>query len=353
MTHSAQPPHRGTSTRRWISILGLFALVVLLLGALMMASGLNVQTLWSTVAGVGVPTLCVLMAGTFGHMLFGALKWRLVMKKTGTPSLASERFGFFFFYTCLGSALSQFLTVYLSVATIRGLAVRRHHEASFVSGAASSGFEQMMDAYVLVFMVPPAIAAVFLGGGLVQLAALFTSALLSGALLVWFIPYSGLTRTIPDALARRRWRPIQKLGAALQHAERADLFDGQLLHRLLLFSVLRYVSIFARTAALAFAVLPDLSFRQAATAFALVQSSQLLALTPGNLGITEWSWAGVLVALGARFDESVQFAIALRVLVSVSVLLMLVLACLWFLGRMPNSVDGVRPVAKANNRQPR
>ncbi len=323
--------------------MGAVAVVAVLFGALAVFADVDAQAVWSAMRGVESMTLVAMLVGTLGHMVFGALKWRLVVRRVGSRSIASASFDFFLFYTCLGAALSQFMTVYLSSATVRGFAAKHHHDSSFLSGAASSGFEQSMDACVLLLMALPIVVVLVLGGDLLHVVIGCASALLVGAVLLWTLARSGLAGIAADRLAAFTWRPIRALGSMLQRARDVGLFDGGLLLRLLALSILRYLSIFLRTAALAFALLPGLTLRDIAATFALVQSAQIAAITPGNLGIAEWTWAGILVGFGFQFDQAVQFAIILRVLGYALLLMVLALAWLTFRTRMAARGTGNQP----------
>jgi uncharacterized membrane protein YbhN (UPF0104 family) len=58
----------------------------------------------------------------------------------------------------------------------------------------------------------------------------------------------------------------------------------------------------------------------AAQGFTLVQGTQLAALTPGNLGLQEWGWTGVLFWQGYGAEAGLEFALVLRVIGLVSLI---------------------------------
>ena len=97
----------------------------------------------------------------------------------------------------------------------------------------------------------------------------------------------------------------------------------------MLLSLARYAVLCVRTIALGALLLPTLPWQGAASGFSAVQVSALAALTPGNIGITEWSWAAlaaVYPVIGA--GALAAFALALRIsgaLASCVVLVMSVL----------------------------
>ena len=64
--------------------------------------------------------------------------------------------------------------------------------------------------------------------------------------------------------------------------------------------------------------------------FTIVQSSQLIALTPGSLGITEWTWTGMLSLMGYPPATATAFSFALRILSYASILVVLAIAALLF-----------------------
>ncbi|NNG04455.1 MAG: hypothetical protein HKM95_10195, partial [Inquilinus sp.] len=83
--------------------------------------------------------------------------------------------------------------------------------------------------------------------------------------------------------------------------------------------------------------------------FAIAQASQIAGITPGNWGIAEWSWTGALVALGHGLSLAAGFALALRVVSFLGVLV--VLAAAWVAHRAldqrsPQSSGADRPAAR-------
>lgn len=287
--------------------------------------------------GLHVP---IILVGTMGHMVCSALKWRLVMKRLEPEATRVLGFSFFFFYSCLAASLAQFVPLYISSVAVRGIAARLHSRVSFLRGAMSSGYEQMLDVYVLVLLVLPTVAVLLVGGGPVAWGILAAGSVCVGGGILSLSSRA----THPDsptarAFARLSTSHLRPLRSMLRRARSFGLFDARLLLQLYGLALVRYVSMFVRVAVIAaglFAlpVVPDALY-----GFTLVQAMQIASLTPGNLGIAEWGWVGSLTAFGHPLDMAAVFAITLRLLAFVSILVMLAVAGVAF---------GLRGFARSN-----
>jgi hypothetical protein len=56
------------------------------------------------------------------------------------------------------------------------------------------------------------------------------------------------------------------------------------------------------------------------------QFTAMFALTPGGLGIADWSWSGLLYEMGVGKEESVPYLISLRLVISLSIVALAVLS---------------------------
>lgn len=310
-------------------------LAAALLAALMRAAEVSAAELWATLSRPTAPYLAAIVLASIVHMACSALKWRAVMRRLIPAESEAAGFRFFMFYTCLGAGLAQLLTVHASMLLVRGLASRLHHRVPFARGAAVSVYEQAFDVLVLAVAGPATVAALALGWGLWAWLGLAAAALLAAALgLAWLSGAAG--RLFAPRPAMDAATPLARLRQWLGLCVGLGLVERHLVLQLYGLSLVRYLAMFARALLIAAAVgfaapLPDVAF-----AFPIVQASQLIALTPGSLGIVEWTWAGVLVAMGHGFGEVVAFALALRVLAYGSILAVLAGAALTFALRRPS-----------------
>ena len=184
-------------------------------------------------------------------------------------------------------------------------------------------FEQIFDVYVLLVFAAAGITGWLFSLPPVAWIGVVVTAVVTGVLLL----------LITVALLRRHSRALprhSRIGNWITACLEMGLIERTLVLRLYLFSVLRYMSMLGRTALIVAATAPAISLFDSTLGFTIVQSSQLIALTPGSLGITEWSWAGMLSLMGYPPATATAFSFALRILSYASILVVLAIAALLF-----------------------
>jgi uncharacterized membrane protein YbhN (UPF0104 family) len=115
-----------------------------------------------------------------------------------------------------------------------------------------------------------------------------------------------------------------------------DLFSRQVLRPLLGLTILRYVVMTVRTMAFMQLLGLDLSLEYALYIMPLVQLTLLFNLTPGNLGIGEWTWVSLLTLSGVDATIAGSYSVAQRGLVFLAV------ACSWLIVFMAFSVANLK-----------
>lgn len=316
-------------------------LAAALLVTLVRASGVSATELWALLRRPTAAYLIAIVLTSLVHMGCSALKWRAVMRRVAPAESEAAGLRFFFFYSCLGGGLAQFLTVHASSLLVRGLATRLHHRVPFSRGAATSIYEQAFDVVVLVVVGLTTAAALALGWGLGSWLGLVAASLVAAALgLVWLAGSATRLFALPSAAspeASLLGRIKQWLGLCIG----LGVVERRLVLRLYALSLVRYIAMFVRALLIAQAVGFVAALADVALAFPIVQAAQIVALTPGSLGIVEWTWSGALVAMGHDFTDAVGFALTLRVLSYASILAVLAGAALAFIlrRRAPNSAS--------------
>ena len=311
------------------SALALLLAAVLLL-ALVRAAEVSAGELWAALSRPTAPYLAAIVLASLVHMGCSALKWRTVMRRVAPAESDAAGLRFFMFYSCLGGALAQFLTVHLSTLLVRGLAARLHHRVPFARGAATSIYEQGFDVLVLLIVGFATAAALALGWDLWAWLGLVAVSLLAVAAGLGWLAGAAAQRAAGGSGSVRRHLPFGRLGRWLDQCLDSGVLEARVLFSLYGLSLLRYLAMFARALLIAHSVGLAAPLADVTLAFPIVQASQIIALTPGSLGIVEWTWSGVLVAMGHGFTEVVGFALALRILAYASVLVVLAGAALAF-----------------------
>lgn len=322
---------------REIRVLGLVASLALsaaLLVGLFVLSGLSLGALLDAVLATDQRLFLLIVVSSAIHLGLSGYKWNLVTKRL-TPTVAGRGgFAFHFFYTALGALFGQILPVQLSTVAARIVGLRLHHGVDAMPGARTSIYEQVFDLLVPLVLVVPSLLFVLGGLGAAGACATAGLALIALALATaWCGPRLGRAHagTGPDGAGAPAWSA--RLAAAL--GAPGSRLDRRFLLQLYGLSVLRFANLVVRAILVAYAVGVALSPEDIAAAMPLVQLSFIVSVTPAGIGLTEWTWSGVLVALGAGFALAGAYALMLRLLVFASIVLVSLLALLLFAWQRP------------------
>lgn len=275
-----------------------------------MFKAFDLQALWRALSTHPIEVLALALVTSTMQFALSAWKWRLVFERVDPSAAARLRFQSYFFYSAISAFAANFLVPYVAAALIRGAAARWRFGGRFVHGAAASGYEQLFD--VIAFVVPGLVAVALLALS-APLSAVATGAIVSLPLLVAFAFLSRVrAAAVARLLPKRNWPLLPQIHAALLQGTQSGLDHPAVAGRLMLASVLRYLIIGVRSVGIALLLVPTFHISAALAAFALVQLSQLAAVTPGNLGVAEWSWTGAGVLFGAASGEVAAFALTAR-----------------------------------------
>ena len=99
----------------------------------------------------------------------------------------------------------------------------------------------------------------------------------------------------------------------LEQSAASGLLAMPCLLKLYALSIIRYFTMLVRVPILTLAFGLPLAIKNSVPAFTIVQATQIAALTPGQLGIREWTWSGVLAMRGYDLELATRFAIDMRV----------------------------------------
>lgn len=323
------------SRRLWLLAAGQAALGIFALAALLWLAELDGATLRETLGRPGVPAWAGLVALTWVQIACGAEKWKRVMARIAPAEADPMPTGVPMLVTALVAVVAVVLPLYAAAPVVRGLAQRMIGGGRFVHGAAGSMYEQAFDVAVLLAMTGPGALALL---GLVDAttwAAASAAALVAVGGAAWLIA-GGLGRwlaheTVPsEHLGGGRLRRLRTLPGAWA---RLGLLDRRLVLTLYGLSVMRYGAMLGRAGLVVWAAGLPVTVPDAAVGFAVVQSLQILSLTPGGLGVIEWGWTGALMALDHPAVVGVQTGLTMRALNTAAYTIVLVLAWGWWWGR--------------------
>lgn len=290
---------------------GVLALALLI--ALAKIARLDVSELLHLLSGVRLFPFAALLVLTGLQVLLAAEKWRLVERRIAPGAEHPLRLCFCF--TAIGTAAGQVLPMQLATALARSLGSHLVRGSGAVRGALATVFEQMFDVMVVALTGLASLACWWTGdlgrwpagaGAAVVLGFAFTGPALGGVAAATNSLASAHT-IFGDGLGR--------FGRMLLDAR---LFEAGLARRLFALSVLRFVVLWLIAIATTQAVGLNISVVQLAAALPLVVLATALAVTPGGIGVNEWTFAAALTAFGVDFETATQCALINRALAALA-----------------------------------
>ena len=274
------------------------------------------------------PTALVLIALLMGFNSFLAgEKWRLVVSRLDTVECRRIPRQLYFALSAIGVSLGQFLPSQVSTAFVRTIGARAYVRLALRRGAGATLFEQSFDFLAAILFGLVTILVIVTGGGALEWA--------SSALIATLLGFALSAIAAPVAASVSRWlnalppwvcgRPVR---AGLADLAGSSLLRWDLTSRLFALSVLRLGILVLVGAVSASALSLDIPLWHLAAIFPFSVLAMVLALTPGALGVNEWAFSTVLVALGTPFQVAAQWAVGTRILAIVATGLVGILALL-------------------------
>jgi uncharacterized membrane protein YbhN (UPF0104 family) len=267
--------------------------------------------------------LCLVF--TLGMALASVAKWRVCLRSMGEAG--ATRFTSLFHYFMLGRVLGLVVPMELGDFGARSMSLKLEHSISLDRGTYSVYLERAFDFAASGILVVP--SALFITGvvgpgvglaigGIGFVAGLICFALFSKQALEFL---GVLFRLLLSAVSRLPWigrlvtaeadgkgLAVENLGAA---APKLYLLSGLKF----LFTALRFASV-ALATGMAVGVADMVLFAPGA------QLALLFSVTPGGLGVIDWSWSGLLYKIGVDRHDIVPYLITLRLSVLASVLVL-------------------------------
>ncbi len=323
----------GSRARRWGASAATVLLAILLVGLAVRFGDLRWHDVARPVREHGAILFLVCVVSIGGQSIVGALKWRLLQRHFANGESGAFPLPMLVFYSALTALVGQVVPTFLASGAIRGAVTRLHLEGSFLQGASVTVYDQLFDVAVLVLCAAGCLALFLLG---VPPAMAIACVALALAFTVLISPW--LFRSIPPLSAALRFIPAGAPGAgrvrqALQFARDKGLDAPETTTRLLSLSIVRYLFIGLRSVAAVLLIGTGLSVTSAVWGFAVVQGSVLAALTPGNLGITEWGWAAVAELLDGPAGPMILAILVLRIVNIPATLAVMLLSAFGLFGR--------------------
>jgi len=270
---------------------------------------------------------------TLAMSVVSALKWKMSIQSTGEAGRVS--FGTLLYYFMFGRTVGLVLPMDISDFGVRTMSLRFGHDFSIGRASYSVYLDRTFDVVVASLLIVPSV--LYVVGAIEPMTgiALFGAAFFLG--LVCFAFFGKMTmrvlafvfRTLFGVMCKIPWigRRVE-FEAERKLLEEVDL--GGIASWLYLLSVLKFFFTSMRFVAMAAAVGLGLGGLKVLLFVPSAQFAAIIALTPGGLGIADWSWSGLLYKIGADKHLIVPYLLSLRIVVTLSIIVIAGLSWLIF-----------------------
>ena len=262
-------------------------------------------------------TLLVVVS-IFLYLWLAAYKWQSITHELTPDRKQSQKF--YLSYITLGSLIGQFMPQQLSLISIQSLAIRIHKINTLSKGFFTVIYDQFFNFLIPLLLLPSAI--LFIIGYISLPIAFFAS--LSTLFIAHYVIRRWHKSLIVLAIkgyciAQRRIFRNKKYAELEQHAANIPVFGTRFTISLFWLALIRYIFLVLQRLLVLLAAGLNIKLWAILFATPLVYLAMLLSITPGNLGVMEWSWIGVLGLLHVPTVDSASFALMQRILTLLSI----------------------------------
>jgi hypothetical protein len=293
------------------ALLASAVLAVILLALLFACTDLDLAAIGRLLSGTRPQAFAeiVLLLG-INNALAGE-KWRLIAMRLQPDADRRMPRLLYFAFTSIGVALGQFLPAQLTLVVSRSIGAHFYGGRPLVRGALATVFDYFFDLLVAGFFALSSALVWVSGGGagtwaLCALAIAIAGFLLYGAAARLAV---GAARSLGAGGGGRFRRFCTSLALS-------PLLAPEIGRRLLAISTVRFAVLVLMGAASGNAVGLDVPVWRLAASLPFAVIANALAITPGGLGINEWTVSSALFALGTPFQLAAQWAVVNRALVA-------------------------------------
>jgi len=310
-------------------------LATLLIIVLVYFGNVDFQQLGTFFSQLNIFHILIIIFSSLFHMTTSALKWQLVLKAFHHDNANhNPPFSFHLFYTTLGANLGQVMPIHISSMITRGIGLKAHYQGSTLSGAASSGFEQIFDILIPLVLLLPTIFVLTFDMDLSTWLAISAFILILSGLLLPLVSIK-LVESILRLIGPMAEQPKRTffLRKSLDTVLKINNLDKTLMTKLYWLSVIRFFSLLIRALVVVSVIASTITYSAVTIALPGVVSTNIIALTPGGLGISEWGWTGLLLLQNVSMQDAVAFALLNRIVMILGLLTILAFSALAFFGR--------------------
>jgi len=313
--------------RRVLLLLASIALGVVLVALLIRVGKIDLRLTLRQLKSVSPLAFAKLVLLNALLVYLSTAKWRSIDKALRRPSDSVPSRVTSFAVSSAGMTLGLFLPVQLGMTAARTLGTYMHGRP-IKRGTGGTLLEQGFDVLVFFFLALASGATWYWHGG----AAFWTASAFAVILLALLAvePAIRSLRYIGTFYSSRTERPRNRILLGLWELQQSTLLDTSLGRRLVLLSSIRFGVIVLMAFQTAQAVQAPISLWNMAAAMPFVGVATIIALTPGGVGVNEWTSTSALRIFGTPLTLAAQWSVANRVLATASCFVVAALAAaLW------------------------
>jgi uncharacterized membrane protein YbhN (UPF0104 family) len=302
---------KARSTKTYFgSLLASVALGVFLVVMLFAFTNIDLSVAWRLLTTVRLDTFLVIAILVAFNTFLAGEKWRLIADRIGREDGPTMPRLHYFAFTSIGVALGQVMPASLSLVASRSIGAYLYGGRPLIRSTSATVFDYFFDVLVAAGFGVSSILVLIAGGGAVTWLLCSVAISVVGLLL-----YGTGTRAVARATLGLRGHSGCQRGLRFVAAH-SPLFAPEIGRLLLAISALRFAVLVLISEITARAIGLQVSTWQLAAALPFAIVANALAITPGGLGLTEWSVSSALFALGASFQTSAQWALTTRIVVA-------------------------------------
>lgn len=258
--------------------------------------------------------IILIFTTTFINNYLLAYKWKQVIQRLSKKQTKPQIF--YLFYIVLGALVGIVIPRQLSMLTVQSLATNLHKVSNLSNGFLSAIYNQILNLVIPLLLLPPTILFAL------KYIPLSVTIFLSVAI-VCIAPY----------IIRKWQKPIiifiLKIYYKLKKNPKGDKPDlstevsvlkpSFTIHLYWITVLFHALGIF-RNYLVVIAAGLNIKLSIVVLGTPLIYLAMLLSITPGNLGIMEWTWIGILEFYNVSPQDAASFAILQRILLTLSII---------------------------------
>lgn len=263
---------------------------------------------------------------TFFNFWCLSLKWKLVIQ--GLTSDQKKPQKFYLFYIALGSFIGLVTPRQLSMLGLQSIVIRTHNIGSLFKGFLTSIYNQLFNLLIPLFILPSALLLIFKYITLPTAITVSVATLLIAPFLIirFQKPALELLYRIYQKIKKNSSKQ-KKINSTNSSISDLSVLKPRLTLILYILTILFHISLITRSYLIVQSANLSISIWQIAFGNMIVFVAMLIGLTPGNLGMMEWGWIGILELFQVPIVDAVSFALLQRILLTISIFL--VFTCVW------------------------